>query len=354
MKSKPILLALSSLALILPAMADTFTLKDGTTLEGVILKETPESYLLEVQVTKSIKDERELLKADVAKVSRERADLKAFEGIAKLVPTPDLLTDEAYGERITAVDKFLKDFPNSSKKPEAEKMLATLKQESAQVASGGVKMKGAIISPEEYQLDAYDLDARVEEARILRLVEERQYQPALRAWTDFLTKFKGTNSLTALIPTMRNVMKGQIAEAQQLIATLPERTKKRQVGLEQMSTEDRRVTERAIKDEDVAIAKLLESEKAAKIVWVTPSPFNRAALDEIVRGGDGELRRVEALVPPAPGKDSGRLWREAMALIQRGAAATEVAAAISAVRTAGIPADYLAILESAAKAKPGK
>jgi hypothetical protein len=349
MKSKPIIFALTSLALVAPAAADTFTLNDGTTLEGVILQEDMESYLLEVQVTKSIKDERKIAKADVSKVVRDRPDQTSFEEIAKLVPTPDLLTDEQYGERITAVDKFLKTFPDSSKKADAETILATLKAESAQVASGGVKMKGKIITPEQYALDAYDLDAKVEAARILNLVEQRQFIAALRAFSDFMTRFKSTTSLAVLTPTMKQVMNAQIAESKRLLASLDQRTEERNLGLERMAVEDRGATENALKDEAANTEKLLEAEKAAKIIWVTPSPFNRSALDDVVRGGDSEMRRLDAIQPPAPGKDSGGLWRNAMALIVRGAPAAEVSSAISAARSAGIPADYITTLENAAK-----
>lgn len=349
MKSKPIILALSTLAFVVPTMADTFTLKDGTTLEGVILKEDSESYLLEVQVTKSIKDERTVAKADVAKVVRERPDQTAFEEIAKLVPTPDLLTDEQYGERITAVNKFLKAFPDSSKKSDAEKILATLKEESSQVASGGVKMKGKIITPEEYQLDAYDLDAKVEEARILNMIEQRQFISALRAFSDFMTNFKSTNSMATLTPVMTRVMNAQIAESKRLLASLDQRTKERETGLQQMAASDRRITENALKDEAANVEKRLEAEKAAKILWVTPSPFSRSALDEAIRGGESELRRLGTIKAPDLSKDSGGQWREAMALIVKGSPDSEVSTAIAAVRSAAVPAEYITILETAAK-----
>ena len=150
------------------------------------------------------------------------------------------------------------------------------------------------------------------------------------------------------------VMGAQIAESKRLLASLDQRTKEQEVGLQRMAPADRRVTENAIKEEAVSVAKHLEAEKAAKIVWVTPSPFSRPALDEVVRGGDSELRRLEAIQPPAPGKDSGGLWRDAMALIVRGASATEVSTAISAARSAGVPPAYITTLETAAKANSGQ
>lgn len=63
MKNKPALGALCLLAATLPCVADTFLLKDGTTLNGAIVSEAGDSYILEVQVTKSIKEEDTLIEA---------------------------------------------------------------------------------------------------------------------------------------------------------------------------------------------------------------------------------------------------------------------------------------------------
>ena len=92
MKIRPITASLWILALTLPAVADTFFLKDGTTMEGKILRQDATAYFVEVNVTKSIKDERSIAKADVVKVEREQPDLIAFVELSKLIPAPDLLT----------------------------------------------------------------------------------------------------------------------------------------------------------------------------------------------------------------------------------------------------------------------
>jgi len=353
MKYNPTLIALFSLAILLPATADTFTLNDGSTVEGTIIKEDADSYLIEVQVTSSIKDERKVAKADVAKVARERPDEKAFEKIEKFVPTPDLLTDAGYGERISAVEKFIKDFPSSKHLDKAKAMLATLKSEAPLVASGGVKINGGIISPENYQQNTFYLDARVEEAKINLLVAERQYLAALRAFSDFSTNFKGTTSLAALTPVMQRLMANQVAEAKQLLATFDDRVKKRDIGLERMAADDRRITENAIKEEDKAIEARFKAEKAAHIIWVVPSPFNKSTLDEIVRSGEAEIKRLETS-STVLGNDSGKLWREAMSLIKNGGSANDISAAIAAARDAGVSAKYMTMLEEAAKANSKK
>src|SRR6478609_9740304 len=141
MKKKPSLAALCFL-IPLACQADTFTLKDGTKFDGKILSETSTSYVIEVQVSKSIKDERTVAKASVIRVEREMPDLKAFESIAKLVPTPDLLSSDEYQIKMAAVRKFLKDYPTSIRAKAAQSILDTLTKEFTPVGAGGIKLNG--------------------------------------------------------------------------------------------------------------------------------------------------------------------------------------------------------------------
>ena len=120
-------------------------------MKSAVLKETADEYILEIQVTQSIRDERKVAKADVAKVERVQADEVAFEAISKLVPAPDLLGANDYALRIAAVEKFLEDHAASDKTKAAKEVLETLKSEAAQVAAGSVKLNGKLISPEEYK-----------------------------------------------------------------------------------------------------------------------------------------------------------------------------------------------------------
>src|SRR5690606_27091287 len=146
-----------------PAIADTFVLKDGTRLEGKILSETQDTYLLEIQVTKSIKDEKTVPKADVKEIVREKVDETAFEKLKGLVPTPDLLTSDDYDARILQITTFLQAHQKSAKVCDANATLAILKTEGVAVQSGGLKLGGKIIPAEEYKANAYEIDAKVQE-----------------------------------------------------------------------------------------------------------------------------------------------------------------------------------------------
>ena len=350
MYNRPTLIALSFLAAAFPCMGDTFTLNDGTIIEGTIVSQDVSAYVLDVHVTKTIKDTHTLLKADVAKVTRERPDLKEFEVIEKLVPTPDLLTGEEYFTRVASVENFLKAHADSSKAGLADAILVTLKQESAAVAKGGVKLNGGMIEPSDFKANAYELDARSQEAKIRRLIEARELLAALRAFSEFDRDFRTTLSYGVLTPLIKQAIQFRVAESKELLSTLDQRVKERQLGLERMSLADRPVTDNAIKQEIEDMDAKFAAEKNAKITWVTTSPFHKPSLEEALRFGEAEYTRINTVQTPL-GADGGKSFRDAWRAIHSSEDAAAVAAAIAAAQTAMVAPAYLAILQEAAKAK---
>jgi hypothetical protein len=349
MKIKPAIALLCLLGTSLPAVSETFKLKDGTTIEGTILRETAESYVLEVQVTKSIRDERTIAKADVASVVRAEPDAKDFESISNLLPTPDMLTADQYAVKIAAVERFIQKHPTSSKLKTARTMLETLKSESAQLAAGSIKIGGRMVSPADYQANAYEFDARVRESRIRDFVNDNEFLPALRLFAEFDRDYRNTLSYGALITMMKQVIQHQVEEAREALLTLDARTKERNSGLQRMAFEDRKRTEEAIKEEAAGLEALYKAEKDAKQPWPTTSPYHKASLEDTVKFGQAELVRL-AGVKIVLGLDSGKAYRELWNALQSGANAATVTTAIANAKAAGIPPRYLEPLEARAKA----
>lgn len=337
------------LSVTLPALADTFIMKDGTKIEGTILREDASSYVVEVQVTKSIKDERVLAKADVTKIEREKLDLTAFQEIAKYVPTPDMLTADEYSQRIRTVEKFLADHRGSSKTKEAKDMLAALNAEAKEILAGGVKMNGKIVPPSEYRANAYDIDAKIQEAKIRAMVKEGRYLAALRTFGDFSRDFRNTTAHAAILPLITQVINSYVAEISESLAGYDARVKEREVGLQRMAAADRSATEGAIHEEMTALQARFKAEKDAKVSWVTTHPFLKASLEETVSFGKQELARISAAAS-APVVDGGKAYRDALSVIQNKGDTQSVTTAISAAKAAMVPAKYITILETAAKA----
>lgn len=350
MKINPAVAALCLLSLAQPCIADTFTLKDGTILEGTITSEAGDSYVLDVQVTKSIRDERKVLKADVVKIGRVRPDLVAFEPIAKMQPAPDLLSVDDYARLIGVVEKFVAAYPASLKLKDAKAILETLKSESAQVAAGGIKLNGQMIAPAEYQANAYELDSRVQQAKIRRLLAANQVVPALVAFAEFDRDYRGTLAYGELLAPVRQVIQAHVAETRQLLLSLDARIKERQVGLKRMAAEESNATKDAIKEENAAIAARYKAEKDANQNWVTPNPFHKASLEETISFGELELTRLGA-VKTVLGVDGGKSYREAWSVIHKDGNPAAINSALAAAKAAAVPARYLTPLEAAAKGK---
>ena len=334
-------------ALHFAAHADIFTLKDGSTLEGTILREQNDSYVLEVQVTKTIKDERVVPKEDVVNIQRAKPDLVAFESIAALATIPDMLTREGYAERIASVEKFIKDHRSSEKFREARTILANHKAELALIEAGGIKADGKIISPAEHRANALDIDASVAESRIRALLNDRNYLQALRAFSAFDDEFRNTSQHTRLLPLILPTMKQYIAQVEQELAGYDKRVADRTSGLDLMQLDDRRNTEGAIKEENAALEARLTSEKDAKLGWVSTHPYFKPSLDETLAFGRREISRL-ANITSLPQADAGKVYREALQNIQKAESAAEITAALSAAKTAMVPQKYLATLEAAA------
>lgn len=349
MKSLPLTATLALLVLTFSAVADTFIMKDGSKLDATILHEDATTYRLEINFSKGIKDERVVKKEDVVKIERVLPDQVAFAVISTLTPTPDLLTAEDYGKRIRAVEKFLNDYRMTAKSKDAQGILATLKGEANEVLAGGIKLNGKIVPATERVTNTYDIDARIQEAKIRRLVNAPQLLQALRAFSEFGNDFRNTKSFHDLVPLMAQVITSYMEEIGQSLATFDARVKERKVGLERMPTADRRITENAIRDELAELEARYKKEKDARLGWVTTHPFFKPSLEETMAFARQELARLAAVKGTAV-VDGGRAFREAMALIQAKAKSTEIATAISAAKNAMLPQRYLDILEAAAPA----
>lgn len=349
MKTRTHAVLLFSLSLALPSMADTFTLKDGKQLNARVIREDATSYVLEVQVTKTIKDERTVAKADVVKIERERPDLIAFEKLAKLKEVPDLTPASEYDQRIQTVETFLKEHKASSKYEEAKAVAEFLKKEANEILAGGIKLNGAIITADQYQSNRYELDARSQAVRIRRAIDAKQFLPALRSFGEFGKEFRNTEAYRELLPTILQVTKSYLGEVGQLSATYETRLKEREVGLQRMNQSDRSVAESAIREENTALEEQLKSEKEARVGWVTVHPFLKASLDDTLNFGKQELSRLSA-PPSGTPVDAGKLYRDTLSMIQnKGGDASAVGIALNNAKNAQIPARYIERLESAAK-----
>lgn len=347
MKPNPILTAALLAGLICSAAADTLHLKNGTTYEGKILSETTESYVVEVMVTRSIKEEKTIAKAEVAKIEREKLDEKAFIEIAAMSPTPDLLEPGEYQIRLQTCYKFVKAYPSSPLAEKARAITGELEKELDLISQGGVKLGGKVISAAERQSNKVEISARALEVSIRNHAKRGEWVPALRDFTKLEADYSTTAPFKDVLPTVKQVISQYHSQLVESAAGLDKRLADRKIGLERMASQDRNASERAIAEQNAAVEKQFADEKKAGVKWTTPDLFNKSTLDEATRFSDQELKRLEALRID-PKLDAGKAWRDAWSAVH-GTDPKAVTPALADARSAKVPTALVTELEDLAK-----
>jgi len=348
MKTQSFIIPICSLLIALPAMADVFVLKDGSRLEGSILREEGSNYVLNVLITKSIRDEKVVAKADVVRIERERLDLNAFEEIKKLVPTPDLLSKEDYAARISAVNKFLKTYPTSTKKAEATKILGTLESEASAVAAGGMKIKGEIVAASDYKANAYDIDASKKAAEILAAKNRGDLISALRSFDELEKEFKGSKAYNDSIPVTNAVLNAYEAQIKNALDSLPARQKEQKVGLDRMAGGDRVNAESALTAQMAEVDARFKAEKADKQTWVSVDPLHKTSLEDAERAIQTSRSRLNSYKPSSTQKDPGQAYRDLWNAVQA-RDPKEITTTLSAAKSSKVPSRYIDPLETQGK-----
>ncbi|MFU8894185.1 MAG: PTPDL family protein [Luteolibacter sp.] len=330
------------------AAADLFHLKDGRTLEGRILSENEDSYLLEVLVARGIRDETTVDKKDVVRIEREEPDQREITELRTLLPIPDLLPPEEYGLRIETIRQFIETYPDSAFIEEAKQLLEEHLGEAQSIEAGGIKLDGKIIQPHERIADKYHIDSRIAEAEVRRLAQSSSRLIALRAFKTFESEFSGSEAWHSLLPFIRQLASAQRAHAQELLAGFDDRIARQESGLSRMSPEERQTSLRAIAERDTANRQRHEEERAMRDLWPSVSQDYKPSLEDTIRFADQEIRRLSAassqpLRQPTP----SQVWRNSVAEMGSGDV-NRVRAAIQAARSARMPQRYLDELQSMA------
>lgn len=339
---KPSLAAAICLLFSHAAPADVIFLKNGEKLEGVIVREDDEKYVVEVKVSASIRDEKTIPRAEVQRIEKEAADAKAFADIEGLVPAPELLTIKGYEARIEKLEGFLKEYPGSGKEIRVRGMIDVLKQEFAVISLGGIKLGGEMVTAEDYAANAYGYDARISEKRIKDAALRGDLLVALRLFEGYELGFGDAEGRPGLAALMVQVLGAYRANVSASLGSLESRLQERQTGLERMSPEDRARTERAIQEETDNLVRRFADEKTARVKWVTPDAFHKESLDETLRQIAVESGRLEQ-VTAAPAMPLAEVYRNSWEKLP-GGTDEEKKAVLDEAKANKLPDPYLAKL----------
>lgn len=332
-----------------------FTLKDGKVLKGKVLRMQGEAYVIEYQVTPSIKDLKVVPKKDVVKITTEKLDENDFVAVAKLVPTPDALTADDYKQRLLAVKTFISKYPTSAKRKDANAILKTLTDESAVLDAGGKKLQGMMVTGADFRANAFDLDARVIAAKIREAVKNSQWIVALRAFADLDKEYQTTVCYREVLPLVLKAMQTLRAQAAGSLAAYDARMEKQAADLEKMASGDRINSTRELAAEAARLEARYQAEKASQQLWVTPNASHKQSLEDISSFAEAEIQRLTTSQrDPSVTADGGKVFRDTWKAIYGNADAEALEKAMSEAESAGLPERYIKILQEAAKASGAK
>lgn len=336
----PTLIA-SFLCLGYTASADTIVLTDGEKLEGRVVREDGDNYVVEVFVSDTIKDEKIIPKSDVSFIDKEGPDETAFGKIGEFLPTPELLGAENYKAKIEKVEKFLEEFPKSAKATKVREMLDVLNDEFDVVIEGGFKLGKEMITSGDYATNAFEYDAVIAEKRINDAINRRDFLSALRLFATYDETFVGAAGRAELVGKMKQVLTAFSATLSDSLESFDSRDAKRKAGLERMAPENRAQTELALEEEAARLNARYEQEKADRKGWVTPDTYHKASLEESRRQVESERRRLETKGTNGETETSlGEVYRVAWGELV-GGTDEEKTAVIAQLKTQRMPDIYI-------------
>jgi hypothetical protein len=335
--------------------ADTIVLKSGEKHTGRVISENSTSYLFEIDVTNSIKDELRIPKDDVKQIIKESIESKDFKLVASMVPVRDLQPATAYPERIKITKTFIRKFPKSEYNETVNKILTTLESEYNTIIDGGIKLDGQLISRQDKEANAYDIDARRLLLDIQRYAATRRYTQALRKWEVLQSDYRNSTSFKSAIPIAKRIIYTYQKTLKSLLDTLDERTAERKSAMSSMNANDRERTELALAEQQRRYATQIEREKAkSRIKWLTVDTYDKASISHNYRQTTSSLKSIAS---PSRTKQkelklAGPIHRDAWTALAKGDL-KDAEQHIKTLQSLRIPKQYLTPLQTNLKESRG-
>ena len=287
-----LLLSTASLA------ADTIKLKDGTVLEGKIIKETPDAIQFEYNISKSIKDIKTINRSDIKLIDKEEADEIALEEIKKILPTASLLTADDYDKILAGKPAdFMVDFKTSKLKSAVQDVIDQLLAEKAKVEANSIKIEGKWITAEEAQVDPYNLTALILATRMKLSIGDRKYWLALTQFEKLEKEFEFSTAYTESINAVLETLPKYEARLTQYKRNHPLRMTQREKDLKSMEALDRAQTEAAFQAKQKRFEDGRQAAKERKERWTPVSEWNLPSISENLDLIIKEIERLGKLDP---------------------------------------------------------
>lgn len=326
--------------------ADIITLKDGKKLEGNILSETPEVVRMRYKLTPKIWDEKDIPRADIAEITKQKPEEVELVELKKLLPTPDLMTAEKYEQLIQdRLRPFVNRYPGTKEAAEVEKMIATAQEEKEKVVAGGMKVEGKWLTPDEAKADSYNIKAYGVYAEVLAQVEAKDYSAALKEFDKIANTQRGYVASVyypKAVETALEVLAKYKAQIEQMIKDQPSLQRMRDESVKKLIEPDLTRTKDAIAREKEQWKGGYDLERKTGVRWFTPYKYDLPSLKVLAKTIAAEELRLKELDTAVLGKVNqaiAEIMRSEAAASKDGEALKKMGDAILAGETAAGGAD---------------
>jgi len=331
------------------SLADTITLKSGKVFEGKVLEENATEYILEVQITSTIKDRKTVKKTDVESIVAEAPDLKPYEALKDTLPTSDQLSEGAYRGLIEPVRSFVEKYPKSEYIDEVKTMLSTLEEESKRVEAGDVRLSGEWVSKADWDSDAYELDAQLALGKIKLAARRGQYRQAMLASDELSNSFPLSEALIESEDIAKAILPKYLRIISAKTATAKEKIEKRERNLNNLPSRDAKRVKLEIDAQTARHNAQMEEARESRTKWLPVNDFDEKGLKNLERSISTAISSHSR--PTRDKKNFSQLYRDAWAAASKGDVIT-TEKIVSSLRSGRAPDKYLELLEAQLEANP--
>jgi len=275
--------------------ADIITLSDGTTYTGRILSEQEDSYVLEVQFSKNIKDQKIVKKADLKSVEKEAEDfVHEVNQVTGLVPTADFMVEKDYVKLLRRkISPLLEKDITDTQKKSILSIKKILEHEKERLSKGDVKFKGSWRTPEEQTKMLF----RIDSGRLLHQLQESKKKASaivvLNTFDTFEEEYAASESYEEAIGIALEAINSYLPKVLNAQKTLEMRSKDREENYKSLSVADLRRSRAEIKRQEKLAEERRSEAKENKSKWFVPYSYDTGGLNTIAQNLISEKKRLQ-------------------------------------------------------------
>jgi len=307
---KPLLTLTLSLLLAGFASADMIQTKEGKVYNGKIIAEDKESYTIKYEMAPGVRNEKRILRSDVAKITKSTPDEEEWKKIQDIEVAPDRAEAKWYVDAIQGkLLAFVRRFPDSKHADEAKARAMKLNKEYKVILGGGVKFNGRLYSAGARESNAYGLDAKMAYADLERLSKTRSYKHALRKYEALQETFKHSVEASKSHRIAVTVLKNYRRSLKLMQTEQPVLAERQAKGVKTLSENQKRLFLAELAAEEKRYERAWKREKEEmKTKWLSVYEKDMKSISDALATVEATLKQFETM-QAGEVIDGGRIYQ---------------------------------------------